>query len=232
MITGVRTIRTVVPAASMRAERSPPRRMFGVATSVADATARRSRRYSFTARDPARRHAQLAHADLDQPQRHFGVARRAPRRRRPSGRGARAAATTEAISSSTGSRTASSSCASAGFPRSAATCIARGRWCRSRRSRGAARAHRPASAAAGTSIIAPTSIAAVVADPSARGVEQPARRHDLGDGGDHREHHGDGVLGRHAQDRAQLRREEVRVREREAQSAATEERVRLGLGAR
>ena len=229
MITGVRTIRTVVPAASRRAERSPPRLMFGVATSVADATARprRAAQALLHGGDPARRHAELAHAE-----RRPAAARprgrpRAPRRRRPSGRGARPPRRRSAIRSSTGSRAASSSGASAGLPRSAAIVYCErslvpiekksrcgGEEIGLQRGRRAPRSsRRPRSA--------PSSRLARAASSSR------ARGQHLVDGRDHREHHGDGVLGRDAQDRAQLRREEVRVREREAQSAAAEERVRL-----
>ena len=108
--------------------------------------------------------------------------------------------------------------------------LGRGRWCRSRRSPRAGRADRPASAAAGTSIIAPTSSCAVAAERFARGVEQPARGLQLGHGRDHREHHRQRVLGRHAQDRAQLRREQLRLLQRQPDAAPAEERVGLRLG--
>ena len=62
----------------------------------------------------------------------------------------------------------------------------------------------------------------------ARLVEQRARRAHLGQRGDHREHHLDRVLGGDAQDRAQLRGEDLRALEREADAAHAEERVGLG----
>ena len=233
MITGVRTIRSVVPAASRRAERSPPRLCSGSprARLMLPLGGAPRRRRSFTA--GIRPGAMLSSRTpiVDQPHRGFGVARQlpahadpaavalAPRRRRRRSAPAPAPAPPRAGARAPGSR--------ARRPSS----TARGRWCRSRRSPGAARGDRPAARPpAPRSSRRPRSSPSP--DPSARGVEQPARLHDLVDGRDHREHHGDGVLGRHAQDRAQLRREEVRVREREAQPAAAEERVVLAARSR
>ena len=59
-------------------------------------------------------------------------------------------------------------------------------------------------------------------------VEQRARRAHLAQRGDHRQHRLDRVLGGHAQDRAQLRGEDLRALEREADAAHAEERVGLG----
>ena len=92
--TGVSRIRVAVPAARKRAERSPPRVTFGIATRRADATrapsgrsgralrarARRRARPVAVAQcgldrgDPARGHAQLAHAEPGEQHRGVGVA--------------------------------------------------------------------------------------------------------------------------------------------------------------
>ena len=146
---------------------------------------------------------------------------RAHRTRRPSGRDARRRLRTDAISASTGSRAASSRWASAGFPRSAAIVycerslvpIEKKSRCGSELA-GLERGRRHLDHRADLDRLRG-------ADVAARRVEQPARREDLVERGDHREHHGDGVLGRDAQDGAQLRREEVGVHEREAQPAAS-----------
>src|SRR4051794_23038723 len=74
--TGVRTIRTAVPAASMRAQRSPPRVRSWDATGgrMLPAHGRvRAPQTGLDGRDPGRRHAELADAEADEAQRDIGV---------------------------------------------------------------------------------------------------------------------------------------------------------------
>ena len=225
MITGVRRMRRIVPAAIRRAERSPPSAMFGVATGEPDATAQQRpqrRRRSFTAgmRPGAMLSSRTPESRPAAPQPRGRP--RAPRRRRPSGRGARPPRRRRRSAASTGSWAASSSGASAGFPRSAAIVYCdrslvpiekKSRW-------GASRS--ACSAAAGTSIIAPTSIS--VGPRSSRAASTSSTVETIGNMTE------TGCCCRHAQDGAELGREQLRVREREAQSADAEERVVLGLG--
>ena len=182
----------------------------------------------FTAGDRRGAHRELADAEAEEERARRPRRPRARRRRRPSGRAPRRLRPSRGSGASTAGCSASVSAATCSFPRSAASVYCVRSFVPIEKKSTSAASAPAVSAAAGTSTMMPTSSGASDAERRARPVEQRARAaRSSSSVVDHREHHAHGVVGGDAQDRAELRLEELRPREPEPHAPHPEERVRL-----